>query len=214
MRSRRLLVLALAAGLALAGCSTPAEPVDSPSPSASETVTAPDPTPVSLVISLDAVSVVNDDGTTAASAPFTDGEAVLALLGEYFGETPEGVENTEGYPITGYDWGGVSLAVVDGGGASISTQVTDFEGLAILTTDGIAVGSTRDEVLALDPFVGAPFDGDGDGQPDSLGLEAEVNPDVESLELPGEPGTDFVLVVFDGDLVSGINAPSSDYGDL
>lgn len=214
MRSRRLLALALAAGVALAGCSTPAGPVESPSPSASETVAAPDPVPAKLVISLDAVTVLNDDGTTAATSAFSDGAGVLALLGEYFGSTPEGVANTEGYPFTSYQWDGIWLTVVDDGPASIAVQVSDFADLAIETSDGIAVGSTRDEVEALDPFVGLPMDSDGDGQPDSLGLEYSMNPDVESLEQPGQPGTDFVLVVFDGDTVSGINAPSSDYGDL
>ena len=136
---------------------------------------------------------------------------MLELLGEVAGSTPEGQVNGEGYPITFYDWGQLGLAVVTDAGATLSVGDDEFAGLAVHTTDGIHVGSTRAEAAAVAGYEGTDFD--GDGQPDYLGLEAVANPDVDSLERPGEPGTDFIMVVL-GDTVSRLIAPSSDYGDL
>jgi hypothetical protein len=215
MRIRLLVTGALAAALLLTGCgpAAPSGPTDAdadPTPSASETVA---PTAAVLEIALDGVTLINDDESIAASAAFTDGEQVLALLGLAFGSTPAGVANSDGYPITSYEWDSVTLNVVTDAGAIISVGASEQSGIEIRTTDGISVGATRPEVAAVADFDPA-YDFDGDGASDYLGLEAQVNPEVDSLESPGEPGTDFIMVVFSGDNAIRINAPSSDYGDL
>lgn len=216
MRIRLLLTAALAASLVLTGCGTPGStgPTDKgapePEPSASETA---EPTPEVLEISLDGVSLINDDESVAATASFSDGAAVLALLGTAFGSTPAGVANTDGYPITSYEWDSVTLNVITDAGAIMSVGASEQSGITIRTSDGIGVGATRPEVAAYADFDPA-YDFDGDGASDYLGLEAEENPAVESLENPGQPGTDFIMVVFSGDNAIRINAPSSDYGDL
>jgi hypothetical protein len=212
----RLFAGVLAASLLLAGCGSPAEhgPTDKaapePSPSASETVA---PTPEVLIVSLDEVTLLNDDKSVAATASLDDGAAVLALLGSAFGSTPTGTTNGDGYPITSYEWDGLTLNVITDAGAFLSIGTASQSGILIRTTDGIAVGALRPEVAAVADFDPA-FDFDGDGASDYLGLEAEINPDVESLENPGQPGTDFVMVIFSGDTATRITSPACDYGDL
>jgi hypothetical protein len=209
----RLFVGVLAASLLLAGCGTPGPsgPTDkaAPEPTPSETS---EPVATVLLISLEGVTVVNDDDSVAAEASFADGAAMLELLGEVAGSTPEGQVNGDGYPITFYDWGQLSLSVVTDSGSSLSVGDDEFAGLAVHTDDGIHVGSPRSDAALAAGFEGSDFD--GDGQADYLGIEAVENPDVESLERPGEPGVDFIMAVIEGDTVARLITPSSDYGDL
>jgi hypothetical protein len=213
MRIRLLITGVLAASLLLTGCGGGAlgGPTDkaTPEPSPSETA---EPVATVLLISLDGVAVVNDDESVAAEAPFSDGVAVLELLVDLAGSTPEAQVNSEGYPITFYDWGPLSLTVVTDAGATLSVGDDEFAGLAVHTADGIHAGSSRADAAAVASYDGKDFD--GDGQPDYLGLEAAANPAVESLELPGQPGTDFIMLVIQGDVVTRLITPSSDYGDL
>src|SRR5438128_295763 len=147
MRSRMILAAgALAAGLLLAGC-VPA-PLPSPTDSEPAPVEPVEAVATVLLISLDGVQVLNDDDSVAAEATFDDGQAVLELLGEVAGSTPEGQVNGEGYPITFYDWGQLGLAVVTDAGATLSVGDDEFAGLAVHTTDGIHIGSTGADAAA------------------------------------------------------------------
>src|SRR4051812_13970892 len=120
MRSRMILVVAIAAGLLLTGCTTPSGPggpsdlTTDPSPSASETAEA---VPAVLVVSLDGVSVLDESEVELMSATFDDGSDVLSVLGAAFGSVPAGVANADGYPITSYEWDNVTLNVVTDAGA-------------------------------------------------------------------------------------------------
>jgi hypothetical protein len=203
----------LAAGLLLSGCTAIFMPSPTESePAPVETVEPAEPVPTVLLISLDGVSVLNDDESVADEATFDDGQAVLELLGDVAGSTPEGQVNGDGYPITFYDWGQLGLAVVNDAGATLSVNDDEFGGLAVHTTDGVHIGSTGADAAAAADYQGSDFN--GDGQPDYFGLETVVNPDYQSLERPGEPGVDFVAVVVEGGVVTHISSPSNNYNDL
>ena len=177
-------------------------------------LTRPDPTPApaAIVVSVDGLELVDEQGTVLGSAEFADGAGVVEFLGDAVGSTPEGEENTEGYPITSYDWGEVTLRVVDDGAASIVASSATIEGLEIRTTEGVGVGSSRE--AAVDAGAEEVFYADGSLQPDLLRLQVRDAPGTDSLENPGTTGVDFVLLVLEGGDVVRIFSPSSDYGDL
>ena len=108
------------------------------------TVSAPPtPLPSELVISVDDITLTEGDGTTTTVA-FSDGDAVLALLGEQLGSTPEGTRDPPDamYPFeqTYYDWGGVYLTVPDGEArSSLAFGVPEFNGVELRTIGGIGV---------------------------------------------------------------------------
>lgn len=181
----------------------PAE--SSPTESGSPEETAP---PVAE-ISLDGIALGDE------SVSFEDGDDVLALLGDALGSTPEG-EQYEGYPIMTHDWGDLSVTLMgeDDAQASIGVTAPASEGITFQTAEGgIAVGATRDEALDAGAEDGG-YDGDGDGKSDYLMLEAQEVPDAESLERPGEPGREFVMLAIEDDMVTSIHAPADDFSDL
>ncbi len=102
---------------------------------------------------------------------------------------------------------------VNFGTAWIRLLSADIAGLPVSTSEGIHVGSTRDEVLAL-THVETTYCGDGDGKPDSLGVEPRTVPGTESLSHPGQEGTDYIRLAFTGDVVTAISSPSSDWQDI
>lgn len=201
----------------LAGCaSAPAEeeapPSSAPAESAPTETPAPEETaPAVAEVSLDGISFGDD------AAGFDDGAGALALLGDALGSTPEG-EQYEGYPITSYDWGGLSLTVTrtsaDDARASIGVTAADADGIEFRTAEGgISVGATREEALAAGAEPGG-YDGDDDGRPEYLMLEAQEAPGTQSLERTGEAGREFVMLTVEDDVVTGIQAPSNDFSDL
>jgi len=126
---------------------------------------------------------------------------------------PEPEEHAE-FGTTGYAWGeDVVFVENEAGFSSVRISAPTIGPLPVRTADGITIGSTREEVLATGPYDG-DYDVDGDGDSDFYGLEPVVNPDYESLNLPGQPGTDFIEVQLEDDLVSSLRAPSNDYTDV
>ena len=217
MRLRALAAATFATALLLTGCATPGV---NPGTTATPT-TDPAPAPASLVVSLADVQLVNDDDSVAATASYSDGEQLVALLTESFGAEPTTeVAGETAYPVTNYSWGDAVIVGIRGpysdrafGDAWLRVAVPEHAGLSIATAAGIAVGADRAAVMALAPF-DPGYDADGDGASDFLGLEPVANPEVESLLLPGQPGTDFVEVYFSGDTVTTIRTPASDYNDV
>ncbi len=207
---------ALALVLMLAGCATAESPTPAPTAIASSTPT-PTPTPTveapratSAVLSLDGLVILDQNSAELRSASFADPDSTLALVSELMGSTPEPVDNRK-FGIN-YDWSTLRINV-NFGTASIRLLSADIAGLPVSTSEGIHVGSTRDDVLAL-THVDTTYDGDGDGKPDSMGIEPRPAPGTESLAHPGQEGTDFIVVSFTGDTVTGISSPGSDWSDI
>lgn len=208
MLSSRLLIGALALSVLLSGC-TPSESVPT-SPEQTATSTPAAAQPAAVIVSLDAIAVQDDDGATVESATFDDPDAVLDLVGELLGSTPAPVDQHQFGTL--YEWPGVSVRV-NFGTAQLAAEVPELGGLPLRTTEGIQVGSTRAEVDALSPF-DAGHDTDGDGASDWFGLEPRSVPDIPSLTYPGQPGTEFIGIVVEGDTVAVLRAPYNDYTDV
>ena len=209
-----VLAAAIAVTLTLAGCAPQGtvEPTTDPVPTESVT---PEPQPAVVIMSLDGLTVQDDAGGTVESAEFTDPDAILDLLSELLGSTPEPTQ----YPEIGnqtYEWPGVlfGTGIEEPSDYSwVRAEVAQLGDLPLQTSDGIHVGSALADVEALGPFeVG--YDGDGDGVSDELGLEQQANPAYESLGHPGEPGTDFVAVQIAAGAVTVVRSPSNDYSDV
>jgi hypothetical protein len=210
-------LLAATAAIALAalltGCA-PGAPSGSgtPEPSPSVTPTSVAPQPAVVILSLDGIAVQDDGGATLQSASFNDPEAALALVSSLLGSTPTPTEYPE-FGSSTWEWPGVLFGRASDTFSWLRAEVSDLGGLPLQTTDGIQIGSTRADVVALAPFDGA-YDMDGDGSSDLFGLEQETVPGTESLSFPGQPGTAFVEVQLDGDTVTVLRAPSNDYSDV
>ncbi|WP_345803134.1 hypothetical protein AAIB33_08670 [Microbacterium sp. AZCO] len=219
MPLRRTLAL-ITAALLLTGCAAN-------TPAASETTTAapaptstPSQTPTPqqaarLVVSIDGLEYVTDGVTD--SAPFTDSDAVLALLSKATGVTPEGeqLDTPDGYDayFVKYQWDGIS-AIVDpqGGYASVAVTSAATGDVELTTAEGVSVGAPRDAVTAAGGWeVG---DMDGDGVTDSFGLGSQEVPGTTSLTHPGEVGIEYVLLQMNGDTVGQIQSPGNDYSDI
>jgi len=216
MTFRKFLVAgALAASLALSACS-PVAPASKPAPPtpAPSATASPTPTPSSQL-------TVNVDGVTFAHAgrsetvPFTDTTALLALVSDAVGASPavSKVEDLPGYSfnLTAYDWTGLKV-VSNGTNASISATSARVGGVTIQTGQGIAVGSTRADLLTLRPTEIA--DENSDGVPDDFGVEPQEEPGTNSLSHPGSVGITYILVIVDGDLVKQIQSPANDFSDI
>lgn len=195
------LAAAAALALALAGCA-PITIVVGPTgaPSPSETSAPPAPTePAALVLGVHGLTYVDgDDATVDPASSREDPAAGLALLTDLFGAPDE--QTTEFG--TFYDWGAVSGS--DSGWFNVRFSAPELDGIQLRTSQGIQVGAARSDVTALDPF--------DDGE--ILGLEAEPEPGTDSLSHPGDQGTSYIAVFFDGDTVSGLGAPAGDWRDL
>ncbi len=205
---------ALALVLTLAGCATAESPT--PSPTAISTIT-PTPTPTveapratSAVLSLDGLVILDQNSAELSSASFADPDSTLALVSELMGSTPEPVDNRKFGMY--YEWPDVAV-IVNFGTTAIFIKSATLGGLPVATTEGIHVGSTRADVMAL-TYVDSPYDGDGDGKPDSLGIEPRTVPGTNSLTVPGQEGTDYIRVDFIGDAVTALYSPAGDWRDI
>lgn len=204
----------------LAGCATASLPpagTSAPGTSAAATPTpTPTPTPevpkaAAFVVGLDAVAIVDTKGAVMQSANFAEPDALVALVGTVMGSTPDPTTS----PKTGgktYQWAGVTV-ITQYSTSFIHLSQADLAGLTVRTPEGITVGSARSDVVALSAY-DIPYDGDGDGKSDSLGIEQRTEPQYDSLTHPGDPGTSFVQVNFVGDTVSGFISPAGDFYDL
>ena len=200
----RIAPLAAAAvlSLTLAGCAPVTiivGPTGDPAPSETGTPTSGPTGPATLILGVHGLTYV--DGDEATEDPATSREdpaAGLALLTDLFG-APE--EQTTEFG-TFYDWGAVTSS--DSGWLNVRFSEAELDGIQLQTSQGVKVGDPREAVTAYDPF--------DDGE--ILGLEAEPEPGTDSLSHPGDGGTSYIAVFFDGDTVSGLAAPAGDWRDL
>jgi hypothetical protein len=204
--SSRVLVVLSAIVLLLTGCAPTADqPVASPTASATATPTPTptpsEPQPSAVLVSLDDLTVVDAEGAPLSSVPLSEPDLLIDFLTQLEGAAPTVVDNRK-FGMS-YTWAGASV-VVNFELAFFRATAPTIGGFPVVTSQGIKIGSTQAEVLALGP-VDPGYDGDGDGQSDYLGLEARVRPGSESLVTPGQEGIDYIEVTFTGDLVSSIS---------
>ncbi|MGO4487858.1 hypothetical protein [Microbacterium sp. 2RAF4] len=221
MRRSLLPALALAgAAFLLASCtSAPSAAEPTTVPSSAPATPTPTPTPTvepQIVVSLDSIAVTDETGTRDAA--LDDTEAVLDLLEETTGELPEPekVETFPGYDFSfvNYIWDGLRVFTdtEHEGPASVALTGPSLGGVPITTAEGLAVGSTRAELL--DAGAWALDDTEDPATAEFLGLGGREAPGTESLSHPGSTGIVYTLFWFDGDTVKQIQVPSNDYSDL
>jgi hypothetical protein len=205
----RTLIAASVVVFALAGCAPIGGTTDlPPSSEPTETATAtPAPEPDALVLGVQGITLIDGEGAADTIVSREDVAGSVALLTGLFGDPA--TESTP-YGVT-YDWGVVSGS--DTGWFNVRFEATDLDGVELRTSQGIQVGAGRDEVLALSPY-DEEYDGDGDGKSDRLGLEPVPEPGTDSLAHPGEVGTSYVDILFDGDTVVALVAPAGDWRDV
>jgi hypothetical protein len=206
---RRLSPLLVATALVLAGCAAEV------AAQASETPT-PTPTPAGA-ISLGVEGMTFTDGGEPQSFSFDDPEPLLAFVEQLTGEprVGEDFEDMWGHGEvwgTAYTWKEISVKVWKDGPASVAILAATVGGIPVRTTSGIAVGSTREDVLTIGGW--DEWDADGDGKADYLGVDGREVAGVESLSRPGEPGREFILAGLNGDVVTELQSPSNDFSDI
>jgi hypothetical protein len=164
MKAAALLVVAVTAMAALAGCGPAPSSPPSSSPSSTPTPTPePDLVPPRVVITATDVQLFGEDGTLATTFTYFDAtDSAVAALTEQFGADPV-VTTTPGrcceeFPATHYDWGGLELydseqVVSEPSSQEFSVFVTADEigGVVVETLDGIAVGDAASDVAATHP---------------------------------------------------------------
>lgn len=207
-----LIVAATTVAFVMSGCAPGGGGV-TPAPEPTVSVSPEEPTPTAVVISLEGLTVVDQDGEAIEATRFDDPAPVLFLLDELLGSTPEPEEFPE-FDTTSYSWGDDLTFSTRGTDYSwVRLNVDELGGLPVQTSAGIHVGSSRDDLLAQDVY-DPDYDFDGDGFSDFYGIEPVTNDDYESLSFPGQPGTDYIEVQLEGDTVSSISSPSNDYTDV
>lgn len=211
LRSR--LVPAAVLLLLLAGCS-PSLPVAAPSETPGTTSATPTASPIpveqqALVIDVSGLTLTDSTGASA-SASWDEGDAVIDLIVQAVGPAPTPETTPKGDT---YRWPEGITVFHTGTSVFVSVTVAEANGYALFTVDGIAVGSSRADIAALDIYA-IDYDGDGDGLPDAVGLGPVEEPGTESLVEPGAVGTSYVQARFSGDVVATLQAPSGDWLDL
>lgn len=212
------LALAAAAFL-LIGCASAPSSTSSTGPTtapSSPTPTATAEIEPQIVVSLDGIAVTDETGTR--NADFADPGTLLDLLEETSGELPdpEKVENLPGYDsdFVNYTWDGLRVFTDSAREAPASVAITgpSLNGVPIVTEEGLAVGSTRQELL--DAGAWGLVDTDDPTTAEFVGLGGREVPGAESLTHPGSVGILYELFWFDGDVVTQIQVPSNDFSDL
>jgi hypothetical protein len=200
----------LAITLALAACAPGGGGgggTTAPTPDTTETTT-PEPTePDALVLGVHGIVLFENGEDTGTAASREDPGAGIDLLTSLFGEPTV----TEEYYGDVYEWGGVSA--IDSGWLNVHFEAAELDGVVLRTSQGIQVGATREEVLALDPL-DLESDASGDGVTDSFGLEPEEEPGTESLTHPGAVGTSYINAYLEDDVVKYLFAPAGDWRDV
>ena len=213
------LLLAAAAVVALAGCTSapPPEPVASPSASSASPTPSPTPEPKvdEVVITSAGLRLLDDGAELDALGWFDLAEESIAALTNAFGSEPEEVPypgHIEAAPGTDYKWDGFVFRVQDfeaepplWSNISVISSVSRVGDVAICTGDGLTIGSPTSAVQALNPPIANPYEHEG------LSYTYFA---VEQIEIESPSTHNFVGVRVENDrgLVVELNAPSADYG--
>ena len=215
---RRLAPVLLATAIVLTGCASSSETSDVATPSADSTPTTTpteDPTLHALIVGVGGVALSSGDETEGYA--YDSPEPLLALVEELTGEPRSGEDFEDPWGNgevmgTAYRWDDVTISVLKDGPASLTVLSTSIGGVPVHTIDGIAVGVTRDDVLAAGGW--DEWDEDGDGVADYVGLDQQDVEGTQSLSRPGEVGREYVSVALSGDVVTELRSPANDFSDL
>lgn len=149
---------------------------------------------------------------TEDTALYNDPKNLLALVEKAIGVSPtvSKVADRPGYVFgnSRYVWNGMDI-LANETTASILVTSPAVNGIPLKTKQGIAVGSSRADVLAnqgKNPY--------NDNKEDSLALDFQEQPGTSSLSHPGSVGMDYILLPMEKDAVERILSPSNDYADL
>jgi hypothetical protein len=210
----------------LTGCASTAStnPTGTPSAPAATDGPTPDATPApatapasdnELIVTLDAVEYRQDGRTEVVT--FDEPGALVALIEQLAGQPPteKDIEDPWGNGDvygTHFTWTSVSISSFDQGPTTVTFLSPTLGDVDVTTAEGIAVGATREEVIAAGGW--GEWDGDGDGLADSIKLGMREVPETNSLSRPGEVGAEFINLSLSGDTVDRISSPSNDFSDL
>lgn len=195
--------------MALTGC-TPTSPTPTSAPTTEpkpvdDPTAAPTPTPAELVVGGGGVELYDSEGTLIGSFIWSDEtDDSLEVLELAFGPAPEpGLNPGDGghyADYATYDFAGVIYYTAvnlekprDEYFAPATVQIDTGEpinGVRVLTTDGLRVGGTLDEVLALSPPLNYPH---------SLGTAYLVDPVDPAKVTQPDDFTDMVALIVDPD---------------
>lgn len=211
-----LVLVALAACAPVAPEAAPSPTATSASPTPSPTPTpTPTPVPAVLLVSVTGLALVDTAGAVVRSVEFTDEDGTVAFLTEVLGAPPELDESHSVKGILAHRWPGATCSTGRFSRAFVVFESASVSGLVVQTVEGIHVGSSRDEVLAVGSFYAeGSYDSDADGLPEQYAIDVVPHPGSKSLSFPGEEGVDFVRLFMDGDAVTAILAPGSDWTDI
>jgi hypothetical protein len=168
-----------------------------------------------LLLAVDSVTYEHDGVVDVVD--LDEGDALVGLIEQIAGpgaeEEFDGPYDSEGG--TRFQWEGLTISIwASDGSASLFADGPTVEDVPITTTEGVAVGGTRDDAIAAGAFEICTYDGDGDGLTDSLALQATEVADTQSLCRTGSVGIEFVDVGFAGDTVSRLAVPANDFSDI
>ena len=204
MAPRFALALAFTVALCLTGCATESTPAP--------IETAPPPVSESPAQSLPTVVGVTSSGLTVAYVdltvriPYDDTAAVLDLFKEISGTEAETSIGSVSGDLILHDWPGVRVTEVVDTRFWVTFSAPTIGETQIETVAGISVGSRREDVLSA----GGIFR--WGSEPEMLYFQDA--PGRDSLAVPGSGAQDFIAVFVENDVVSGIQAPVIDYGDV
>ena len=204
MAPRFALALAFTVALCLTGCATESTPAP--------IETAPPPVSESPAQSLPTVVGVTSSGLTVAYVdltvriPYDDTAAVLDLFKEISGTEAETSIGSVSGDLILHDWPGVRVTEVVDTRFWVTFSAPTIGETQIETVAGISVGSRREDVLSA----GGIFR--WGSEPEMLYFQDA--PGRDSRADPGSGAQDFIAVFVENDVVSGIQAPVIDYGDV
>lgn len=160
-----------------------------------------------VVLSLDGAAI--DDGEIV---PFEDVDGLVASFTGLFGIAPDEsmVEGAYGSAYTAYDWASVRVLVADT--RATVTVSAKAPGVAFITEQGIALGSTRAEALAAGAV--DDWDENGDGTADYLRIGMREVPGTQSLSTPGAVGVEYLTLKITDDTVTSVSSGGNDFSDI
>ncbi|HPT95870.1 MAG TPA: hypothetical protein PLB94_09010 [Microbacteriaceae bacterium] len=138
--------------------------------------------------------------------PYDDTAAVLDLFKEISGTEAETSIGSVSGDLILHDWPGVRVTEVVDTRFWVTFSAPTIGETQIETVAGISVGSRREDVLSA----GGIFR--WGSEPEMLYFQDA--PGRDSLADPGSGAQDFIAVFVENDVVSGIQAPVIDYGDV
>lgn len=205
------------AGLALTACAQTPSAGDAgastptPAPTVESTATST-PSADAITVGVDALVTMHDG--ESVTYPYAEPEQLLDFVAEVTGLFPAGEDIPDPWGngevlATSYTWDDITVTVMTGGPATVRIMSGALGGIAVSTSQGIAVGSTSDDVVSA-----GGFETWTDGASHYFGVEPQPVDGTQSLSRPGEMGQAYIDVTTVDGVVTALTAPANDYSDL